>query len=216
MDRDYDLPIHQAFAETGEAKSLCILDLGANVGYFSLRCMEIYRAVKGNALRLVAVEGAPATFAELRRRLLTHSIDGVDLTLKLGLAGRRAGDGMIYSSLFSTMTNAVVPSAGKTSHIPFLGRHAEKSSYVDVETLFDRAVPVDLLKCDIEGSELEFLKNYASLLQRTRLLVIEIHPMECDAAACRALLSSYGFVLVQQIHSHPTYALEFYKNVSPA
>ena len=35
--------------------------------------------------------------------------------------------------------------------------------------------PYDLIKCDIEGSEWEFLNNYESLIKKSKYLLLEWH-----------------------------------------
>ena len=51
---------------------------------------------------------------------------------------------------------------------------------------------VDLLKCDVEGAELLFLRSYPELLRSVRTVVMELHPELCDADECLRLLGEYG------------------------
>jgi FkbM family methyltransferase len=53
---------------------------------------------------------------------------------------------------------------------------------------------IDLLKCDIEGSEFSMLAD-GLLLQRTRQLAIEVHEKAGSCAAFHALLAKHGFNL---------------------
>jgi len=123
--------------------------------------------------------------------------------------GRRNGKAMFHSSWFSSCTNRV-SGGGKISRNPLLNRYAEECEYIDLEKFLPAECPLDLIKCDIEGSELEFLQTYPDLLRRTRNVVIELHPFHCDAQACRDLLVSSGFVQQRIIKSFPTHALEMY------
>ena len=72
--------------------------------------------------------------------------------------------------------------------------------YVDLEEVVEAGM-IGLPKCDIEGSELRFLRNYPQLLQRTDVAVVELHPDKCDANECVALLTAAGLarssVLIQ-------------------
>ena len=52
---------------------------------------------------------------------------------------------------------------------------------------------IDLLKCDIEGSEFSFLDNYSDLLPRVKMAVFEFHKYGADIDHYRRLLCSYGF-----------------------
>jgi FkbM family methyltransferase len=212
VEKDYDSAIEQALCRRDSMDPIRVLDLGANVGFFSLRCIDRYVAAEPrSSLELIAVEGSPSVFVDLERRLSMHrGTRGISLTVRQALIGRRSGKGMIYSSLVHSCTNTVVREGGKTSGNILLGRHAEDSAYLDLDELIPPAGPVDLIKCDIEGSELEFLQNYESLLRRTRLLMIELHPGYCDMRACRELLDVYGFCKVRTIKSLPTHSLEMY------
>ncbi|HXM40083.1 MAG TPA: FkbM family methyltransferase [Bryobacteraceae bacterium] len=214
LQRDYDEAIDEALLRPESVEPVRVLDLGANVGFFSLRCIERYVNAQPQArLELTLVEGSPSLFADLKERLSGfRSADGISLIARQGLVGRRNGKGMIYSSLFHSCTNAVVREGGKTSGNIFLGRHAEDSEYLDLDELVPTEGIIDLIKCDIEGSELEFLENYVSLLRRTRLLAIEFHPDHCSAGACHELLDEYGFIKVRTIKNHPTHSLELYAN----
>jgi len=51
---------------------------------------------------------------------------------------------------------------------------------VDLNKVLPPAQPVDVLKIDIEGSEHSFLCEYADLLARTRVLLIELHGNESE------------------------------------
>jgi len=53
---------------------------------------------------------------------------------------------------------------------------------------------IGLLKCDIEGAELVFLKNYPRLLERTDIAVLELHPQLCNQEECISLLRAAGLV----------------------
>ena len=52
---------------------------------------------------------------------------------------------------------------------------------------------IDLLKCDIEGSESAFLRNYSGILRRTRVAVFEFHQPECPLEAETRALMEAGF-----------------------
>jgi len=212
LQGDYDDAIDQAFLSNGSTGPVRILDLGANIGLFSLRCLDRHASAKlQRRLELIAIEGSPSLFVELKQRLANY-LDSRDLSLtaKQGLVGRRSGKGMIYSSVFHSCTNTVVRPGGKTSTNILLGRHAEDSAYLDLDELIPPGGAVDLIKCDIEGSELDFLQSYETLLRRTRLLVIEFHSRFCDVNACHALVGTYGFCKARTIKTLPTHSLEMY------
>jgi hypothetical protein len=59
-----------------------------------------------------------------------------------------------------------------------------------------------LLKCDIEGSELSFLKNYKDLLYRVKKAVFEFHPTYCDKSQCFDILREAGFTNNKILKKH--------------
>ena len=207
VDRNYDAAIQSAFSSRRNGGPVGILDLGANVGYFSLRCIHFYIAGQERfPFQLFAVEGSPSLVPDLQRRLTDHTEEG-EVQVRCGLVGRRSGEALIYSSAFYSCVNKIAKHGAKASRNPLLNRRAEVSKYIDLEELVGPG-PIDLIKCDIEGSELEFLQTYPDLLRRTKTLVIEFHPNACDANQGRRLLESYGLEYVCTIQDHPTYSLE--------
>ena len=200
----------QAFRLAPAGRPVRILDLGANVGYFSLRCAALHcQARPGAPLEIFAVEGSSRLFGELQERAARSAPSGVTLTLKHGLVGRRSGKAMFHSSLFSSCTNAVSRDANVSSN-PLRNNYAEECEYLDLDTVIAPGTELDLIKCDIEGSELEFLQAYPDLLGRARSLVVELHPLECDTPTCRDLLKTYGFARQRVIKELPTHSQEMY------
>jgi len=211
LNREYDSAILQAFRSHVIGRPIQILDLGANVGFFSLRCIELFRQMTPDSrLDLLVVEGASDVFADLQRRLAPWPSESVGLLLKGGLIGSRSGKAMFHSSLFGSYMNSVARD-NKVSKIRFLDRYAEEREYLDLDKYVAPNVKIDLIKCDVEGSELDFLRNYPALLSRTRWLAIEFHPDQCDVPSCRELLRSYGFERQHVVKSESTHSLEVYR-----
>lgn len=187
VDNEYDpaidLAIQGAKRETA-GRPLTIVDLGANVGYFTLRAADrIANTAPGTPLRFVLVEPSPALIGELERRLLSQPGLAGSVMLLRGLVGQREGTGVLFES----------PLHFESSQTGRRGLRRRKVPYVDLEAALGVGQPVDLLKCDIEGAELEMLSSYPELLRRTAVCIIELHPEKCDPAACLRLLERAGF-----------------------
>lgn len=182
VNREYDPAILAVLSSCEGARPLVVLDLGANVGYFALRLADMISdhaaTVSGY---VVLVEGSPQNFEELSRRMRAQQLPRLNYQLVHGLVGQKSGEGAIRESAIH-VKNTLVES----------GRGARKVSFVDLNTIMGRG-PIDLLKCDIEGSELAFIESYPELLLRVRTAVFELHHGLCDTSKCRALLSSLGF-----------------------
>lgn len=145
-----------------------ILDLGANVGYASALLASRYPSA-----RIVSVEPDPGNYRECVANLAPY---GGRVTTLLGAVWARPAmltlergmgcDGREWATRVS-----------ETSHTG----NAQVQAW-DMPALLDMAgVPVvDILKIDIEGSEVEvFAANTAEWLPRVRNICIELHDEQC-------------------------------------
>jgi FkbM family methyltransferase len=180
---DYDPAILLAFEAAQHSSELSILDLGANVGFFALRCVDLVRREHAPVrIRITAVEGTPRVCRQMQARLASQN-EMPPYTVVNGLVGERSGSAAISDVEFSGQ-NHIVPCNSQDQFLV---------DYVDVEQVVDVG-RVGLMKCDIEGSEQSFLKNYPQLLQRTDIVVLELHPLMCDENKCLSLLTAAGLV----------------------
>jgi FkbM family methyltransferase len=181
VDGEYDDVIRQV-VEGADATPL-VLDLGANVGFFSLRFVDRWRAARGTTdlPRVVSVEGSPTTFRSLKRNLSRSPVSTYCFPHH-GLAGKRSGTARISQSPNSGVNSIVSRASLLRSEAPFL----------DLTTLLPPDQRIALLKCDIEGAEQLLCENYPDLLQRVDLMVIELHHQFCDVPRCRALIAAAG------------------------
>ena len=156
-----------------------IVDLGANVGYASVDF-----ALRYPEARVVAVEPEPSNVEVLRRNVAGLPVEVVEAAVwpraaileleeaEIGHVGFRVREGTSSRHGVSTVT------------IPML-MEREGSNVID------------LLKIDIEGSELELLSEEAAWLERVRAISIEFHDAfrpGCSAAG-EAALARAGFRL---------------------
>jgi FkbM family methyltransferase len=193
---EYDLAIRSALEQ---AKGCCrVLDLGANVGFFAKRVIHIRRSEFPNvALDLICIEGLPSTHMILQEsfpRLLRSEKS----TLLHGLAGERVGCAYIQSNPFHAMTSLVPGNRISGVKVPFL----------DLQSITNHWDDIDLLKCDIEGSEERFLHAYPELIARTKTAVFEFHLDRVDRSICRRRLSEGGLVVGATLHENKYISLE--------
>lgn len=176
---EYDVAIDSAIAKAGN--EFIAVDLGANIGFFSLHLADRILVTRGaeGAFTIYAVEGATKEFRELERRVKQPAAKG-NVKVVHGLVGNRTGSGII--SRGHEHTNEVVANGV-----------GDAVAYVDLEHLLPREVEIDLLKCDIEGSEEQFVENYGALLRRVKVAVLELHGDRCNVDRCERLLSEAGF-----------------------
>src|ERR1700730_457170 len=71
VNGEYDVPIQSALGAASSGRPFVVLDLGANVGYFALRVLDLIRRrhLDGILPDITMVEGSPETFGELERRI---------------------------------------------------------------------------------------------------------------------------------------------------
>lgn len=163
-----------------------VFDIGANMGLFSLLCAEHF----GDELeQVVAVEPSRRTFRRLQRniernrlaarvRMLNAAVDAVP-----GRAALRLGAAHYSSSL----EPAKVQNPRGTQLVQATTLDELKRRFA-VQSL-------DVLKIDVEGSELGVLAGGKALLAVTQTLFVEAHRGFCGRADLEQVLFPYGFRL---------------------
>jgi len=176
-NKEYDKAI-QLFLPAFSKQPL-ILDLGANVGYFTLRMADELIQAGFDNYEIVSLEASPSNYISLRNRLDQPSLKN-KVKPFLGLAGYKTGsDKVIHSDQHY----------GHATHSASTGNKITEVSYLDIEGLLtDTTKNIDLLKCDIECSEEIFLAAYPGLLKKVNHAVFEFHAGECNIDNCRKLL----------------------------
>jgi FkbM family methyltransferase len=204
VNQEYDLPIQCALAARSAEDSFTVLDLGANVGYFVLRLVDLMRrnGLQHLATDLISVEGSPSVFRQLEQRLAQQDLSPVTPRLIHGLVGRRTGNSTIREYALH-VKNTIMP--GEQLHDRSGGVEV---GFVDLAPVFEGRT-IDLLKCDVEGSELLFLENYGDMLSRVRHAVFEFHDKFCDTARCVSILQDSGF-RQQVLRSNPDISVRFF------
>ena len=170
---------------------LNFVDLGANVGMFSMRAIDLVRGsdTPERPVSVALVEGAPRNYEILSRRLAENDLAEPMVNAVNGLVGRREGSATIFQHKFhaiNSVNNPVLKKVGSGVEVPF----------VDIEALTAHMPRIDLLKCDIEGSEEVFVTTYAGFFKRVQAAVFELHPTICDVPACRKVLAEAGLTEV--------------------
>lgn len=183
LDGEYDKPIHRALSANVATNAVHVLDLGANSGFFTFRLADrAQQTIFPGTIRIIAVEGSPANTRRFQNNLQEARLPaGIQVKTVHGLVGERNGVGHILESYSWCM-----------SHVDQRGAAVP---YVDLSSLVRDWPRIDLVKCDIEGSEYDFLRVYADVLHKTCLAVFEFHNAASERIGeCRRFLASYGLV----------------------
>ncbi|MDX6514466.1 MAG: hypothetical protein QOH73_132 [Gaiellaceae bacterium] len=174
--------IEQQYAFSSGTDAPRVLDCGANIGLSVLYVKLLYPAA-----RIVAFEPAPDTFPLLLAN--AGSLDGV--TLEQKALASAPGELTFYGfpGDRASLRATTIEQAG--AEPVALVEAAPLSRYLDE--------PVDLLKLDVEGRELDILEELASsgALSRVERMMIEAHHHESFAenrlSSLLALLENNGF-----------------------
>lgn len=185
VDGEYDDPIQSALKGRTPGRPFVVLDLGANVGYFAFRVLDLIGPLEWERCcpDITMIEGSPKTFLELEKRIQSQRQPGVRVRLIRGLVGQPRGSGVIQESAIHVKSTTVDVPAGRGVRVDF----------VDLDSIMGDRIEVDLLKCDIEGTELLFIQSYADLLRKVKHAVFELHHDQCDTKKCVRILEELGF-----------------------
>ena len=177
VDGEYDWALERVLA--GKRERTFVVDLGANVGLFAWRTIDRSEG-RGIKVDLLMVEAS----RRLVRRLeedMSRAPASATIRIVRGLVGERGGSGILKESAFH-VSNRVVATGGAGNTVP----------YINMSELIPMGRRIDLLKCDIEGSELRFVETYPDLLMMVDCAVFEFHPKLCNVEACRDLILASG------------------------
>jgi FkbM family methyltransferase len=183
------------------AKMDNVVDLGANRGLFVLYVEHYLRERKRNDKpRYVCVEPSQDNIDSLDRHMSENALaDRVKVCAGV-VAGTRDGTVDMFYDARANTSGGIGGKSLTTRKVPVL----------DLAKLTGDG-PIDVLKMDVEGAEPGVLAEYADVLARTKVLVVELHLQIVDAAACRASIKSTGLELVGISSEQPHIITEIYE-----
>lgn len=171
-----ELPVQEAFRRHVGPGSV-VWDVGANVGYFSILAARLGAQVH-------AFEPVPENVGMIRGNVAAN---GMEQSVQVHPVAAGASDGP---------AEFLVVEDPSWSHLADRGRHprTRESLQVEVVRLDGLGLPApDLVKIDVEGSEVAVLEGALRTLQEDRpVVVIELH--ETNDEVCE-LLEPLGYVL---------------------
>jgi FkbM family methyltransferase len=151
-----------------------VLDIGANIGAFTLRAKQ-----RWPECRVMAYEPVPASARQLGENCAT--LHGV-FVIRAAVRAKAGSDSMFLADM---------PVAHSFHR---LGRETKENIVVDCESA-SSIPPHEFIKIDTEGCELEILEGGLNLTQ-TRALVVEYHRAE-DRVPIQKILEAAGLILVE-------------------
>lgn len=154
----------------------CVVDVGANIGAFSL-----YQSIQQHADRVIAFEPSPGVFRRLEKNVELNGLTGVRVVN--AAVGDKPGVLAFTDGLMSL--NGRVSESGPLQ-VPCVRLDDELK---DIPS-------VDILKIDTEGYEIHVLKGASGTLRKTKSIALELHyPGEQEEV--ESVIGGFGFTLVK-------------------
>jgi FkbM family methyltransferase len=174
---DTALPAFAVFLVSRRRRTITVADVGANIG--DTACL-ITAATGADKVRFICIEPD-----DLYVPLLRRNIAGLNAEVIHAIAGRSSG--------FSNLRTA--PTGRGTSAI--VSDEAAEHRIVSLDDL--NCAPLDILKIDTDGFELEVLTGASSTLLTTEVVFIEFSPRhlrsygKCEPRAVLDYMRDHGF-----------------------
>jgi len=174
IPREKAIELHLVMRE-GET----FVDVGANVGYYSLRIAKEYLS-KG--ITIIAIEAHPGNYKALTKNVELNDFKCVTAINKavsdhrgiVTLYERVDPKNRIRSEFYS-LSNSFIH---KSNFVRPEGRSLEIECDTLDNILGDQRV--DVLKIDIEGAEVSALEGATRILKRLRKIIVEVHGSNFD------------------------------------
>ncbi len=167
VNGEYDLAIEETLTANLNKSQINIVDLGANVGFFTLRFLDfLYRqSIFHGKAQFWLVEASNDLVQTLNSKF--HALESEHLAFNIvkGLVGNKTGGANFYLHKDSLKSSALIKLKHQNNYI----------EYLNLESVFNDVAHIDLLKCDVEGSEFDFLNSYEKFLGKISHLAIEFH-----------------------------------------
>jgi len=172
-------------------------DLGCNVGYFT--CWLCDR-MKSTELKGLMVDANFAAVEDARWHVAANHLKNVHVLE--GIVGAAQDDER--ASFYVHASNVC------STTLPADGDSRDSSTWTKIEApcvkveeswvKFFGDAPCELLKIDVEGSEMDFFRNEETFLKRVQTILLEWHKWRVSLAELEAFLGGKGFSLKTVLH----------------
>lgn len=151
-----------------------VVDVGANIGVFS-----VCQARRG--ARVFAYEPHPRAFANLASNLRANGVESLVSCVNAAVSNSE-GSGWLATDTGSTSSRLSLTVTREGFEVPTVTLDASLAE-LGVSS-------VDLLKIDVEGTEIAVLAGASVTLERASAAIIEVHGLESEVDKCMA---EHGF-----------------------
>ena len=163
-DSFYEIFIKKEYARfLPEINIYNILDIGANFGFFSFWLQSLYPVTKLNS---IMVEPSLRCFNAINKQIDKCKFNDHFKSLRAVIGDNSLDNIKFFDRPFM---------AGSTFSNSF-DDYYEFVPILKYDDLLNQTItPFDLIKCDIEGSEWEFINHYEELFKKCKFLLLEWH-----------------------------------------
>lgn len=167
-----------------------IFDVGANCGFFTIRVLDIWPDAS-----VCAFELQRALFSELSRILLLNNLSDRVKCIDSAI-GKYEGKLVFYENRSPISASLVKEKVERRRIVKkYLVEVFSLDSYVSVNNISY----IDILKVDVEGSELDVLEGARQTLHTVSALFIEVHPPYVSANEVESIVSKYGLSRAREL-----------------
>jgi FkbM family methyltransferase len=187
------------------ANFITFVDLGCNVGYFTCWLANL---AHGRKLKGLMLDANPNVVAEARWHANANQMP--DVFAMHGIVGEEPQKGSAEFFLYDSniCSTSQRPDSGLTGQWKKIDVPC-----VSVEEHWHRHFGESrchILKLDIEGSELNFLKTEQSFLKLVDSILVEWHKWRVDLAQIETFLGAHGFVLKKILEENKSMGTAFF------
>lgn len=194
-------------------KNFTMLDIGANVGAYSIGAVGI------GAKKVYAIEPGPL-FERLVNNIRLNSIQDVVTPIKIGLSSK-PGKMRWYEDTKNPGNAHLVTSIDSISFEKIPTKFSESYVEVEVVTLDDlinsNAIEeIDLIKIDVEGMEWEVLSSGKRFIENNRpIIVAETHRVASDMMRYDCMTPLFNYLYSLDYESYSFKGNKFIKFIYP-
>jgi FkbM family methyltransferase len=191
------------------------IDLGCNVGYFTILLADM---AKGKKLKGLMVDANPDVIEEAQWHVMANP-QLHDVYPVLGLVGSEPaeakGDFFVYAS---NICSSREPVAGPGQNLTGEWKRVTVPC-VTIQKLWDDRFAKErchLLKVDIEGAEFDFFRHEKAFLDRVDSILLEWHKWSSQLEPIKEFLAPLGFQLVKVFEEDANLGTCLFERTMPA
>jgi FkbM family methyltransferase len=189
-------------------------DLGCNVGYFTCLLADLN---PGRTLKGLMIDANASVVQEARWHAEANRLN--EVYASQGIVGEPSPTGEAQFYVYeSSICSSSKPLGEMQANLKGVWTEV-KVPCVVVEKVWQekfRDLRCNLLKIDVEGSEMKFLQTEEGFLERVDSILLEWHKWQVQLPEIEAFLKKRGFALVKVFEEDPTMGTCFFRRSPPA